>query len=321
MYHIIINPASRSGKGIKLWKQQIEPMLHRGEVPFRSYFSRRAGDVAQIVREICETVKRDNGNDGQSSGDNTTYLIILGGDGTMNEAMQGLDPSAPITLGYIPTGSSNDFARDLGIPKNPTAALDLILHSGKVTTMDTGTITYPNGQKRHFAVSCGIGYDAAVCEESLHSRIKGFCNKIGLGKLTYLGIALKQLFATKAVSATLTLDDNEPIHISRMLFTTGMIHRYEGGGFMFCPDAAADDGVFDLCVVGDLPKLLILFALPTAFYGKHYIFKGITGYKASRIKIETTVPLWVHTDGEVGRQTTSLTVTCNPKALRIITPK
>ena len=318
MYHIIINPASRSGKGIKLWTQQIVPKLHSAKVPFRAYFSKHVGDVAQQVREICANIKLEAENSGHVPED--TVLIILGGDGTMNEALQGLDYTLPITLGYIPTGSSNDFARDLGIPKDPGAALDLILNGGKVTSMDVGTITYSDGEERNFAVSCGIGYDAAVCAESLHSRIKGFCNKIGLGKLTYLGIALKQLFATKAVSATLTLDDEEPIPIGKMLFITGMVHRYEGGGFMFCPNAVADDGLFDLCVAGDLPKLLILFALPTAFFGKHYMFKGISGYRAAKIKIETQVPLWVHTDGEVGHKATSLTVTCKPKAMRIITP-
>ncbi len=321
MYHIIINPASRSGKGIKLWKQQIEPMLHRENVSFRSYFSRRAGDVAQIVEEICASEKRRAASvENDSASQAPMVLIILGGDGTMNEAIQALDSSIPVTLGYIPTGSSNDFARDLGIPKEPTAALDLILHRGKVQTMDTGTITYESGHTRRFVVSCGIGFDAAVCEEALHSRIKAFCNKIGLGKLTYLGIALKQLFASKAAECTLTLDDNEPIHIKQMLFVASMLHRYEGGGFMFCPNADPGDGIIDLCVVGNLPRLLILCALPTAFYGKHYIFKGITAYKASRIKIETSVPLWVHTDGEVGRQTTSFTITCQPKSLKIITP-
>ena len=309
MYHIVINPASRSGKGIKIWKEQVEPMLHRENITFRSYFSRRAGDVSQLVREICN-----------SSGDTPQTLIILGGDGTINEALQGLDNNANITLGYIPTGSSNDFARDLKIPKEPTAALDLILHQGKICTMDLGTITYDDGCKRRFVVSTGIGYDAAVCEEALHSKIKAFCNKIGLGKLTYLGIALKQLFATKAAPCTLTLDNNPPISIKKALFVASMLHRYEGGGFMFCPKADASDGLLDLCVVGDLPKLLILCALPTAFYGKHYMFKGIDAYRASRIKVESTTPLWVHTDGEVGRKTSSYTVECNPAALQILIP-
>ena len=109
--------------------------------------------------------------------------------------------------------------------------------------------------------------------------------------------------------------------MKHMLFIASMLHRYEGGGFMFCPDANPGDGLLNICAVGDLPRLLILCALPTAFWGKHYIFKGIDAYTASRIKIETSIPLWVHTDGEVGRQTTSYTIECNPQALNIISPQ
>ncbi len=307
MYHIIINPASRSGKGLQIWKKEVEPLLHAANVRYRSYFSRKAGDVARIAKDISTS----------TSGHPVT-IIILGGDGTINEAIQGIKHTANVILGYIPTGSSNDLARDLQIPSEPSEALHLILRAKKSTPMDIGTITYDDGTKRRFAVSCGIGYDAAVCEEALHSNMKKFFNKIGLGKLTYLGIALKQLLTTKSVSCKLTLDDGEPISIRKILFITCMQHRYEGGGFMFCPYANASDGFLDLCVVGDISKLLVLFALPTAFKGKHYFAKGIRPYRAKKIRIETSAPLWVHTDGEVNRRTTSFTVTCEKHAIRML---
>ena len=87
---------------------------------------------------------------------------------------------------------------------------------------------------------------------------------------------------------------------------------------MFCPNANASDGILDLCVVGDIPKGIVLLGLPTAFWGKHYFLKGITPYKASQVKIEASAPLWVHTDGEVTRKATSLTVSSQPNALHII---
>lgn len=309
MYHIIINPASRSWKGLRIWKKQIEPLLQSKAIPYRSYFSEKAGDVAKLAADILA-----------SDGTRPLTLIILGGDGTINEALQGISDTEGIILGYIPTGSSNDLARDLKLPKNPPAALELILHSGKPKLMDLATVTYDDGSVRHFAVSCGIGFDAAVCEEALHSKIKLIFNKLGLGKLTYLGIALKQLFAARAVSCKLTLDDNPPIDIKTVLFVTAMLHRYEGGGFMFCPDADPNDGLLNICAVGDIPKLLVLLALPTAFWGKHYMVKGITPYKASRIHIETSKPLWVHTDGEVTRKSCSFTVSCQASGIRIILP-
>ncbi len=306
MYHIIINPASRSGKGLKLWKEVVEPALHKEGVTYRSYFSREAGDVANLARMITEKTSE------------CQNLIILGGDGTVNEALQGIEDPSRVTIGYIPTGSSNDLARDLKIPKDPIQALSRILHTGTVHSMDMGTITYPDGATRRFAVSCGIGFDAAVCEESMRSKIKGFCNKIGLGKLTYLGIALKQLLTAKKASCEIELDGNAPVRIHNILCIACMNHRYQGGGFKFCPDADANDGIMNLCVIGDIPKLIVLLALPTAFFGKHYLFKGVTPYRATDIRIKASQPLWVHTDGEVTRQTTEFCAHCTRDALRMI---
>ena len=79
MYHIIINPASRSGKGKKIWKEQIKPALLRDNVSFRPYFSEKAGDVAVIASQILSEATEF-----------PVPLIILGGDGTVNEALHGL---------------------------------------------------------------------------------------------------------------------------------------------------------------------------------------------------------------------------------------
>ena len=311
MYHIIINPRSRSGRGLKIWKEAVEPRLHEEGIAYRNYFSEKSGDVARLAGEITSA----------ASGKPLT-LIVLGGDGTVNEALSGIKDTSQVTLGYIPTGSSNDLARDLGIPKDPLEALELILHKGSVHTMDLGAVTYADGETRPFIVSCGIGFDAAVCEEALHSRMKNIFNKLGLGKLTYLGIALKQLFGAKAISGRLTLDDGihgeTSVNMNTLLFVACMLHRFEGGGFMFCPNADASDGILDLCAVGDLPKLLILFALPTAFKGKHYRFEGITPYQTKTVTIETSAPLWVHTDGEVSRKSDRITVNCRHEAIRMI---
>ena len=310
MYHIIINPASRSGRGLRIWQNQIEPILMNEKVPYEVHFSTEKGSIAKTAASLSA----DSAKDAQLT------LIILGGDGTMNEAIQGIPAGADVTLGYIPTGSSNDLARDLGIPRKPEAALDLILHTGRPRPMDLGRLTYPDGESRRFCVSCGLGYDAAVCEEVQRSQIKTVLNKIGLGKLTYLGIALKQLFATKAISGRLSLDNGESVDIGSILFVAGMIHRFEGGGFMFCPEADDSDGLLDLCAAGDLPKLLVLYALPTAFKGKHYRFKGITPYRAGQFILESDIPLWVHTDGEVSRRANRIIVTCERHAVQIITP-
>lgn len=309
MYHFIVNPASRSGKGLKIWKEQVEPALRAREAVYRCHFSEKPGDVAVLASKILASAKEF-----------PVKMVILGGDGTVNEALQGISDPSKAILGYIPTGSSNDLARDLRLPRDASAALELILQEGSARPMDLGTVTYPDGETRRFCVSCGIGFDAAVCQEALHSRLKKAANKIGLGKLTYLGIALKQLFAARAISGRLALDGGTYANIGNMLFSACMLHRFEGGGFMFAPDADDTDGILNICAVGDLPKLLILAALPTAFKGRHYRFKGITPYKAKKLVIETSSPLWVHTDGEVTRKSSKITVTCEKDCILFIRP-
>lgn len=320
MYHIIINPASRSGRGAKIWSEQIEPALKESNAVYQTYFSKKAGEVKHLAAQITA----------EHPDDPDLKLIILGGDGTVNEALQGIADPSKVILGYIPTGSSNDLARDLNIPKEPKAALDLLLRDAAPRVMDLGRLTYLDAdqpeESRLFAVSCGIGFDAAVCAEAMHSPIKDTMNRIGLGKLTYLGIALKQLITARKVSCTLTLEDTvhnrqENLALPRFLFVTCMSHRYEGGGFMFCPSADDHDGVLDLCSVGNISKGLVLLALPTAFFGKHYFVKGINAHTATRMSITTSSPLWVHTDGEVTRKSCSFRVECLHGAIRMVTPE
>lgn len=306
MYYIIVNPASKSGHGLQIW-QKLEPVFNERKIPYEVMISTHNGHVAELVRKI-------------TSSDMTVNLIILGGDGTMNEALQGIRDFSKVNIGYIPTGSSNDLARDMNLNKDPMKILKTILNGGVSRKTDVGLLTYADSapDKRYFIVSSGIGFDAAVCEEALSSRIKNMLNKIKLGKLTYLGIALKQLIAARPISCELYLDGKPPIYVNRFLFIASMIRRYEGGGFKFCPDADSGDGLLDLCFVGSLPKLLILFALPTAFFGKHYIFPRISHYRANRVEIKTSAPLWVHTDGEVYVKSDHIYLTCEKQKLNFL---
>lgn len=309
MYHIIINPASRSGKGETLWRTIVEPYLMEQKIEYISYFSRKPGEVAKLAAEITK----------DASAQSPRKLILLGGDGTFNELLQGIQDFSAVTLGYIPTGSSNDLARDLGIPKDPSKAMELAIHSGTAQKMDVGCATFKDGTKRYFAVSCGLGFDAAVCEETNRSAFKKALNRIGLGKLAYLTIAVKQLLTAKSVSCRVTLDDKPAFTIHKYLFLAGMLHRYEGGGFKFCPDAKPDDGIIDICTAATkLPKWVILLVLPTAFFGKHYLFPGIEPYKARTIHLKSSAPVWIHTDGEVLRFDDEMTISCQKQALTII---
>ena len=289
MYHFIVNPVSRSGKGLKLWQKQIEPKLKNQNIEYSVEFSKERGDVTNIVAKISSAAKNES----------NCIIVILGGDGTVNDAVQGIKDFENTTLAYIPTGSSNDFARDLKLPKSVKKNLRRILSAKAPVLMDVGQVETERGTRR-FAVNSGLGFDGAVCQKSVHSILKKRLNKIGLGKLTYLGIALNQIINAPKVDAEITFADGKKINAKNLLFFAAMVHKYEGGGFKFCPKADAYDGELDFICAANKTVPGILLALPTAFFGFHSIFKGIDIYRFKTAEIKTSIPLWLHTDGEVG---------------------
>lgn len=306
--YFIVNPASHSGKGEQLWKQAEQILRERG-VPYEAYLSQKRGDIAEFANRLtCDVNKEEE-----------RFIVVLGGDGTVNEAMQGIHNLERIRLGYIPTGSSNDLARDLGIGGDIRQSLDSLLSGKRVQRMDVGSVFWTeNGaeRKRRFLVACGIGYDAAVCQEALSSKMKDLFNRLGLGKLTYLGIGLKQMITAPCVRAVVTLDGKEKLQLERMLFIASMTHRFEGGGFCFCPQANPQDGLLDLCVVNNVPKWKLPAIIPFALKGKHGRFNGVTFCRASRIEIDTSAPMWVQTDGEIPGKLSHIRLTYEKQKLR-----
>lgn len=283
MYSFIVNPHSRSGRGLKIWNK-IETIVKNKGVDYEVYFTKRSNHANEIIEQVS------------SDGGEHTF-IILGGDGTLDEVLNGISDFDKIKIGYIPTGSSNDFARSLKLPTDPAKALDNILSATQTTSLDVGVLTY-TGQKRNFMVSAGIGFDAAVCHQAAVSKWKGLMNRLGLGKLTYVGIALSRILGSSPSAMTLTLDNNNPLHFDRTYFIAFMNHKYEGGGFKFCPDAKYDDGVLDVIVAHDISKFRILTILPQAFSGKHVGKRGIEVYTCKKATVNSVASLPVHTDGE-----------------------
>jgi len=327
MYYIIVNPASKTGRGKMLWSE-LEPVIVDRGIDYKVIFSKKAGHVTELVRDLSGfTLASPNA---------ILNLIVLGGDGTLNEVIQGITDFSRVHLGYIPTGSGNDFARDLNLPLDPVECLNRILDCKEPTAMDIGMVTYNDVSvnnsdtsvsnasvcntpiTRYFDMSAGIGFDAAVCEGVAHSRMKKILNRLHIGSFAYLMVALKNIFFVKNGDCTMTLDDEITIKLHSFLFIATMIHSYEGGGFMFCPKADYTDGIIDICAVDNLSALTILRALPTASKGKHYRFKGISRYSGQKIDIKTEKPLWVHTDGEAAIKSNSITVTCLKQQLHLM---
>lgn len=305
-FYFIVNPASKSGKGLRIF-HKIKPILEEENISYRVYFTTKNRSATHITTKILEK---------DTSG--SVRIIALGGDGTVNEVVQGIGNTGSfdrVIFGYLPTGSSNDLARDLGYGGDTEAILRHLLQSGSYRRMDVGCLQYKRsaslkGSCRYFAVSCGIGFDASICYEALNSPFKDFFNRIGLGKLTYGAIAIKQLFTSKLCGCRIYLDDRAPLLFKNCYFASVMNHRYQGGGFKFCPDATDNDGKMDLCIAHGITPFGVLRLLPLAAVGKHVGEQGIHIDTAKKVRIRFDEPHWVHTDGEVKTKATDVWVKC-----------
>ena len=306
MYHFIINPNACSSRGILLWKE-IKSVLNKENVEFNSYITSHSHNATEIAREIT-TIETSKQN----------IIVILGGDGTLNEVINGITSFKNLIIGYIPTGSSNDFARSLKLKTKPLEALECVLHPKQYKKIDYGILRTENGPK-NFIVSAGMGYDASVCEEANISSAKTFLNKLRLGKLTYATLGIKKLFSYSPEDAEIILDKTKTIKVKNMLFTSIHNNRYEGGGFLFCPKADNSDGLLDICVAENISSLKFLFSLPLAFFGKHLIIKGVENYRCKEIEIKSTTPRPIHTDGETLQRQLHISASCGDDQICIIT--
>ena len=227
MYYFIVNEHSRSGKGAEIWRE-VEAVLKEREISYQAYKTEYEGHAFQLSHDICELQEED------------IRLIVLGGDGSANEVLNGMTHFEKVKFGVIPTGSGNDLARGLGIKGSPTEQLEAILSCEKEFVMDLGEVSWNGGRKpRLFAISAGTGLDALVCKKALKSALKDFLNKIHLGKLTYILLTIESLFTMETTDGAAVSDGKGQKNMKKMIFCAAMNFRAEGGGVPMAPAADA----------------------------------------------------------------------------------
>lgn len=306
MYHFIVNLNSRTGKAKKIW-EELQEELERREIAYTLHETKYAGHAIEIsrrlVRETASSVK----------------IIILGGDGTFNEVINGARDYQKLELGYIPTGSGNDLARGLKLSDSPMENLNRILNTKEYLYMDLGCISWDNGEsKKYFAVSTGVGVDADVCRRALTSNLKKCLNKIGLGKITYAILTLVSLFAMPPINAHIVADGKDYGILDKVTFIAIMNHKCEGGGVPMSPVADAMDGELSMCCIHGLTKFQALCAFPSLLKGRHMTHPAFLGPNFKEADITLKTPNIWHTDGEMCSYNTVMHVECIPGALKLM---
>ena len=316
MFYFLVNPYSRSGATRKRWAK-IQSILRKNKIPYKELITKNRQDATKLTRSLMKMHEKDK---------EPIKLVILGGDGTINEVINGITDFDKVLVGYLPGGSGGDFAKGLKLDDD-CVLMEHILCGEERRRIDVGKLTFnsvlsPNSdnvpKSFYFTVSAGMGFDAAVCEAACNSKTKKILNKVHLGKLTYLAIALKQICNTPKNKLIFEIDDHISFELNNTIFATSMIHSYEGGGFKFCPDADDTDGQLDICAFANMSLSKILGGLPIAFLGLHKKIQGVHLMNCQKLHLQSDIPLWIHTDGEVYAKSSDIKVECLQKKLRLL---
>lgn len=213
-------------------------------------------------------------------------IVSVGGDGTINEVVNGIIGFEEVILGVISIGSGNDFAWMIGVcPKDIEKACKTLCH-GTIKEIDVGVVN-----DRYFVNGLGIGFDAQVARERL--KYKGILSGVSL----YLYAVIKTLFKYKSTPSNIKLDD-KIININSLLIAIGGGKRC-GGGFLLTPEAILDDGLFDVCIIQHIGKLKALCSLPKILKGTHTTMSEVNMYRAKQISVHLPISLIAHVDGEI----------------------
>lgn len=287
--YFIVNPIAGGGGALDKFKAA-KAYLDSRRAEYRYILTEHEHQSAQLAEQAYAAGER--------------LIVAVGGDGTVSEVASALYDKPDVTMGVFPFGTGNDLARALEIPKEPEAAAELLLNSrGK--PMDMGLA---NGKP--FVNVAGIGFDVDVLKNT--DRYK----KRFHGMMPYVFGIMHALFHLKRPQASVTF--NGKTVAQKVTICAVANGRFFGGGMAVAPNAAATDGLFDVCLVDGVNILQLLWLLPRFIKGKHLSSRHVKYFRTGSIDIDCP-PMELELDGEIGLST-PVSFRMLPGALRMVMP-
>jgi YegS/Rv2252/BmrU family lipid kinase len=288
---IIINPISGTGGRPEIARRRAELAASlvsaRGERA-EIFLTERGGHARELALGAL-----DRG---------ATTVVAWGGDGTVNEVATAL-AFRQASLAVVPGGSGNGLARELGIPRDPSAALTIALGQ-QSRVIDCGEL-----DGRLFVNVAGIGLDARVAHEfAAHGLVRR-------GFLRYIEITARELIRFEADEHTV-LAGRDVIRQRALIVAIANARQY-GNGALIAPDARIDDGKLAIVAIADRPLWQTMVHVPRLFTGGIASVPGVWTRHATEAEIVATRPMLYHVDGEPFRGGTSMRARAHPAALRV----
>lgn len=295
----IVNP--RAGAGLRRFSS-IASNLRKAGVPFSAAATLGPGDGTTLAH--------------LARGHEFRAIVCVGGDGTLNEVVNGLatpdgqiDTSA--VLGIIPNGTAMDFARGAGIPLSREAAVGRLL-GGEEMDVDVGRIRFGDGRLHFFVNALGAGFDAEVAGRA--HEVRGAISSIPAHVVGFASALAA--YQNKHVAISFGGTEGGPTRVRANMVVVANGPSY-AGVLRLAPAAQLDDGLLDVVVVGDVDRIELLVNLPRVFAGTHLGHAKVAIYRAPSLLLESDEDALVQADGEVvGRLPAQVDVL--PRALRLI---
>jgi len=302
----IVNPHAGGGSTATRWPR-IAVKAKRILREFKTVLTRLPGDATTLTTAaVVEGTRR---------------LVVVGGDGTLNEVINSLmafdrELREKVCIGIVPNGTGCDFARTLSIPKDIDEALTLI-QTMPIRPMDVGRIVFKDSagrrSQRFFVnvVSFGLGGEVA-------HQVRKAPRSLGPAFAFFWATMIAVLrYGKKQIH--LKIDENPSVtwRSWNVAIANG---RYHGGGMLVAPDAHPDDGVFHITVIGDIPLHRIFSKLQYLYNGRIRQIEGVSGFIGTRVEAASNHPVLLDVDGEGPGLLPSI-ISIIPGALNLICPQ
>jgi YegS/Rv2252/BmrU family lipid kinase len=280
---VIVNPNAGAGKCWQDWPG-IKNLLDSYGFKYQLEFTQKRLHAIVLTRKFIT--------------DGFRKIIVVGGDGTINEVINGIFiqkavGTSDIILGMIPVGTGNDWGRMFGISNDYEEALQTILASNTFI-QDAGKVVFQNRQRtlhRYFVNIAGLGFDALVVKKTNKLKDSGKSNP-----LIYKYNIFTSLFNFKSPRATIEVDGKA---VTNNVFSVSVgICKYNGGGMMPLPDASADDGLFDLTVIKKIARWDVIRSMKRLYDGTIVTHPKVETYQGKSIRISSNTNIFLETDGE-----------------------
>ncbi|MBQ9081662.1 MAG: diacylglycerol kinase family lipid kinase [Clostridia bacterium] len=266
-YHIIFNPTAKSGKAKPVLDKVCKRLTQAGK-EFEIHETITKGHAKGLAETLSKTVEE---------------LIIIGGDGTVHEVLNGITDPQKVRIAIIPAGTGNDFCSGVGISFDPDSAMAAVLRG------DAKPTDYIDFSGRRCLNVGGMGMDVAVLERVSRGNMKG--------KIKYLWSLISTMFTFKGQQVRLSV--NGKVYTEKALFVAVCNGSQFGGGIRICPGAEVADGKLEVVLVRQLGFFGIIRAFISLMRGKILSFPETQHFYCEAAEILPDSASTIQLDGEL----------------------